>query len=453
MKVAPTARKHVMKVSIALVAGLVAALTFAALPAQAAPIDPKDAPESISVLVRLKDGLKPVPGVGVEVKGGTFDEKFVTGDDGGVEVGLPAPGNYTVTLDESTFPSGSGHANVNPQKKSVQATNKQFPAFFLLDPSFAAIGSTAKPTAAPQTAAQNAADAAAFWGVFASKFVTGIIFGLLIALAAIGLSLIYGTTGLNNFAHGELVTFGALMAYTFSGILGWPAPIAIVGAIIAGGIFGWLQNAVIWKPLRKRGLGLVQLMIVTIGLSLALRYVFQFIWGAGRLALPNNPSTFLAIGPVKLGFTDVAGAVVSIVVLLAVAFILLRTKLGKATRAVADNRSLASASGIDVEGVIRTVWIGGAALAALAGVFIGYYQSLRFDTGASILLLIFAAVTLGGLGTAFGALIGSLVIGVFINLSTIWIPENLKYVAALLVMIIILLFRPQGILGRKDRIG
>ncbi|RIJ59184.1 branched-chain amino acid ABC transporter permease, partial [Clavibacter lycopersici] len=101
----------------------------------------------------------------------------------------------------------------------------------------------------------------------------------------------------------------------------------------------------------------------------------------------------------------------------------------------------------------RVVWIGGAALAALSGVFIAYYQSLRWDTGASILLLVFSAVVLGGLGTAFGALIGSIVIGVFINVSTMVLPENMKYVAALVVMIVILLIRPQGILGRKDRIG
>jgi branched-chain amino acid transport system permease protein len=127
--------------------------------------------------------------------------------------------------------------------------------------------------------------------------------------------------------------------------------------------------------------------------------------------------------------------------------------LTAATELMAYCRALGVPFGINVESVIRVVWVGGAALAALSGIFIAYYQSLRWDTGASILLLIFAAVTLGGLGTAFGALVGSLVIGVFINVSTIWLPENLKYVAALVVMILILLFRPQGILGRRERIG
>ena len=421
--------------------------------AQASPADviaPEEAEQTIQVWIRLDDATKtPVANAGVTVEGEDFDEAFVTDAEGKVLVGVPDAGDYTVTIDEATLAPEAGFPNKNPRDVSVSSEQKGAPAIFLVSPSNPAMG--AEPT--PEANGGSQSSGPGFWTLFWPKVVTGLIFGLLLALAAIGLSLIYGTTGLNNFAHGELVTFGALMAYTFSGIFGWPAPIAIVAAVILGGAFGYVQNKGLWKPLRKRGLGLIPLMIVTIGLSLVLRYVFAFIWGADRLSLPSSPKPFLVIGSVSLRFTDVAGAIVAIVLLLAVAFILLRTKIGKATRAVADNRSLAAASGIDVEGVIRTVWIGGAALAALSGVFIGYYQSLRWDTGASILLLVFAAVTLGGLGTAFGALVGSLVIGVFINVSTLWLPENLKYVAALVVMIIILLFRPQGILGRRERIG
>ena len=413
-------------------------------------VAPEDADQTIQVWIRLDSDKSNLPNVGVNVSGEGIDEDVVTGEDGKVIIGLEEPGDYTITIDESTLPPEAGFPNKNPREISVSAGQKGAPGIFLISPENQEMGATP----APSTGNGNGQSAGpGFWTLFWPKVVTGLIFGLLLALAAIGLSLIYGTTGLNNFAHGELVTFGALMAYTFSGIFGWPAPIAIVVAVVLGGLFGYVQNQGLWKPLRKRGLGLIPLMIVTIGLSLVLRYVFAFIWGADRLSLPSDPKPFLVIGSVSLRFTDVAGAVVAIVLLLAVAFILLRTKIGKATRAVADNRSLAAASGIDVEGVIRTVWIGGAALAALSGVFIGYYQSLRWDTGASILLLVFAAVTLGGLGTAFGALVGSLVIGVFINVSTLWLPENLKYVAALVVMIIILLFRPQGILGRRERIG
>jgi len=444
---------------IGIAAILLAVFAFSTIPAfanaaQAAttpPVDPATAKQSMQIWIRLSSDKTGIPGVGVQVTGKNgLDEKVVTGADGKVLVGFAKAGTYTVTVDEKSLPPGAGFPNLNPRKVDVFAQGIEVPAYFLVSPSNPAFGSTTAPS--PGSGTSNGSSTQ-WWNIFWSKIVTGLIFGLLLALAAIGLSLIYGTTGLNNFAHGELVTFGALMAYTFSGILRWPAWIAIIVAVVLGGVFGFMQNQTLWKPLRKRNLGLVPLMIVTIGLSLALRYIFVFFWGSDRLTLPNSTKPFLVIGSISLKFTDVAGAVVAIVLLLAVAYVLLRTKIGKATRAVADNRSLAAASGIDVEGVIRTVWIGGAALAALSGVFVGYYQSLRWDTGASILLLIFAAVTLGGLGTAFGALIGSIVIGVFINVSTIWIPENLKYVAALVVMILILLFRPQGILGRRDRIG
>jgi branched-chain amino acid transport system permease protein len=127
--------------------------------------------------------------------------------------------------------------------------------------------------------------------------------------------------------------------------------------------------------------------------------------------------------------------------------------LGKASRAVADNPALAAASGIDVERVINVVWILGAVLAGYAGVMMGLNQGVQFIMGSDTLLLIFAAVTLGGLGTAFGAIVGSMIVGLFIQLSTLIIPTELKYVGALAVLIIILLVRPQGIMGRKERIG
>jgi len=144
----------------------------------------------------------------------------------------------------------------------------------------------------------------------------------------------------------------------------------------------------------------------------------------------------------------------SVVLLIAVAFWLLRTRVGKATRAISDNPGLAAASGINVDRVIRIVWILAAALAAIAGVLWAYFRpGVKWDMGGQVLLLIFAAVTLGGLGTAFGALIGSLIVGMLVEISTLWIPSDMKYVGALAVLIIILLVRPQGILGRKERLG
>jgi branched-chain amino acid transport system permease protein len=160
------------------------------------------------------------------------------------------------------------------------------------------------------------------------------------------------------------------------------------------------------------------------------------------------------IGTLSLSWIDIFSMLTSIVLLCAVAYWLLRTRVGKATRAISDNPGLAAASGINVDRVIRIVWILAAALAAIAGVLWAYFRpGVKWDMGSGILLLIFAAVTLGGLGTAFGALIGSLIVGLLVEVSTLWIPSDMKYVGALAVLIIILLVRPQGILGRKERLG
>ncbi len=138
---------------------------------------------------------------------------------------------------------------------------------------------------------------------------------------------------------------------------------------------------------------------------------------------------------------------------MATALWLLRTRIGKATRAVADNPALAAASGIDVERVINTVWVIGAALAAFGGILLGMNQRVGWQMGFQILLLIFAGVTVGGLGTAFGALVGCLLVGLVIQLSTLFVPTELKSVGALVILILVLLVRPQGILGRRERIG
>jgi branched-chain amino acid transport system permease protein len=129
------------------------------------------------------------------------------------------------------------------------------------------------------------------------------------------------------------------------------------------------------------------------------------------------------------------------------------SKIGKATRAVRDNPDLASATGIDVERVISYVWTLGAFLAALAGIAVGINQDVSWRMGQILLLIMFASVTLGGLGTIYGALVGSITIGVLIQVSTLVLPTELKTVSALFVMILILLFRPQGILGKRERVG
>jgi neutral amino acid transport system permease protein len=378
---------------------------------------------------------EPIEGVRISVEGNGFEAETETDADGRWRIGVPEKAEYEITLDEDTLPEGvvvaEGQATVTAEfgLTSIKAVN-----FFLGEGQRVTTGIGAQ---------------------VLIRFINGLNFGLLLALAAIGLSLIFGTTGLSNFAHAEMITFGALMVLTFGVDLALPIWLAIIIAIVLSGALGWTLDATIWKPLRRRGVGLIQLMIVSIGLSLAMRYIYQFIYGGSTRQLPGATiSSDIHIGPVSLSWIDVASMATSIVVLLAFAFFLLRTRIGKATRAVSDNPSLAAASGIDVDRVIRIVWVTGAALAGLSGILWAYFRpGVSWDMGFQILLLVFAAVTLGGLGTAFGALVGSLIVGLFVEMSTLWIPSDMKYVGALVVLILVLLFRPQGILGRRERIG
>jgi neutral amino acid transport system permease protein len=141
------------------------------------------------------------------------------------------------------------------------------------------------------------------------------------------------------------------------------------------------------------------------------------------------------------------------ITLVIIATMLQRSRIGKAMRAVADNRDLAESSGIDVRRVILVVWVVGGGLAGFGGVLYGLAENVQYLMGFRLLLLMFAGVILGGLGTAYGAMVGSLVIGLITELSTLWFPTDLKFVWALAALILILLVRPQGLLGRAERIG
>jgi neutral amino acid transport system permease protein len=385
---------------------------------------------------------EPLEDVTLTVSGNGVDTEVETDADGKWAVGVPEKNaDYTVTLDESTLPEGIAvvddtGADPTPNQKEVTVGpgGRVSVNFFI---------------------GQGERNVTSFFDQFVQRIFTGLNFGLMLALAAIGLSLVFGTTGISNFAHAEMVTFGAVMTLLFSTTLGMPIWAAIAIALVLSAVLGYLLDVGLWRPLRRRGLGTVQLMIVSIGLSLAMRYTFQYFIGGGTTQLPGASGAPIKLfGAVSLTIIDMVSIGISLVAIIAVAFWLLRTRIGKATRAVSDNPSLAAASGIDVDRVVRIVWILAAAMAGLAGVLWAYYRpGIKWDMGAEILLLVFAAVTLGGLGTAFGALFGSLVIGLVVEVSTLWIPSDLKFAAPLVVLIGILLFRPQGILGRRERIG
>lgn len=387
----------------------------------------------ISGVLRSADG--PLADVRITATGEGFEGETTSGENGSWTIEVPQQGSYEVELDETTLPEGVELAEGQQNPRTVTfAGTTNVTTLFLFGEGIV-LGTSS------------------FWNVLADRSLAGLSFGLLLALSAVGLSLIFGTTGLTNFAHGEMVTIGAVLAFAFAA-LGLPAIAAIVLAVIGGAALGYVQDAGLWKPLRRRGSGLIPMMIVSIGLALALRYIIQFNFGGATQQLPGAQGRMLDIGPVSITQNNLNSLIISLVVILLIAFLLLRTRIGKATRAVADNPALAAASGIDVDRVIRLVWVVGGALAALGGILWAYYRpGVSFNMGQQILLLIFAGVTLGGLGTVFGALLGSIIVGLFVEISTIWLEADLKYVGALLIMILVLLFRPQGILGRRERIG
>lgn len=349
---------------------------------------------------------------------------------------ISEPGQYFVSINPDTLPSGVGLTEPDKITRSVvvfSLNNLPPPIKYLTGPG-------------PERA--STLDRAL------QLTIDGLILGITIGLAAVGLSLIFGTTGLTNFAHGELLTLGGLTTYFFNKMGLHVIPSALLALIVAMVLGGFIQDRYLWKPLRRRGTGLIAMLVVSIGLGLLARYVFLYIFDGNKeqfLQYAGQPGW--QIGPLSITPKATIGMIIGIFLIALTIAWLLKSQLGKASRAVADNPALAAASGIDVEKVIRVVWIMGAFLAGYGGIMMGLNQGVQWIMGSDVLLLIFAAVTLGGLGTAYGAIVGSLIVGLFIQLSTLIIPTELKYVGALFVLIVILLVRPQGIMGRKERIG
>lgn len=423
------AARWAARVLVVAVAGLATFLGFSL-----SSTDPALA-EGETIRVTLATSLSgPIEGVTVTITDDAGDEidSGQTDEDGRFEAAVPGPGEYTVTIDPDDLPEGVTAA-ANERAVTVALGGVGRAAFALSD------GSSGQGGGA---------------GRIPQLLVEGLRFGLLIAICAVGLSLIFGTTGLTNFAHGELVAIGAILAWFLNVSIGVPLIAATVIAMVLGGLFGWLNDLGLWGPLRRKGTGLVAMLVISIGLSLALRYLLNIIFG-GRSQPYSDYRGQRAndYGPISLTDKDLASIAISLVVLVLVALMLQRSKIGKAMRAVADNRDLAASSGINVDRVIRFVWIVGGGLAALGGVLFGLSDEVSWDMGFRLLLLMFAGITLGGLGTAYGALLGSIIVGVFVQLSTLFIADELKYVGGLLLLIVILVVRPQGILGSRARVG
>jgi branched-chain amino acid transport system permease protein len=434
--------------SLALLIGLGAVLLSLALPL---PTLAEGETLRGTVAYGTGDERTPVEGVSITVSQDGAEIGTAESDaEGAWEVPLPGAGTYTVTLDAATLPDGVRLTDPNRGE--------------LLD--VAVIGGQRKIVLFPLEEGEGGGGGGTDGGggggfnVYTrvgGLLVAGLKLGATIALAAVGLSLIFSVTGLVNFAHAELVTLGAVLAYAFhvAGFgPGLPLVLAAIPAIILVGAGGWAQSRYLWLPLRRRRTSLISMMVVSIGLSFALRSIIQLFFGgqptsyqdfAGQPGIP-----ILGISMVPKHLVTIG---VSIVVLLLVTQFLQRSRAGTAMRAVADDRDLAASSGVDVDRVIDITWILAAALAALGGIFYGLNESVSYDMGFRILLLLFAAVVLGGLGTAHGVMAGAFIVGAVVELSTLVLPSELKVVSGLVILIVMLLVRPQGLFGARERIG
>ena len=302
------------------------------------------------------------------------------------------------------------------------------------------------------------------------QFGNGLLLGIIISVASVALSLLYGVTRIVNFAHGEIIALGAIMTLFFSNPidsrvlfldryspLGMNFTFSIIISIIICGIFGGLLEIFLFKPLRKSEVGNIAVLVVTIGLSIFFRHIY-LLFATGKVQ--NFPlelerrQTYLFFDMTPRNF-QVLIAVLSVMIF--IGLFLSYTKIGKAMRAVRDSNELANISGINSDNIILFTWVSSSMLAGLAGIFQAIINDVRYNMGFLILLLIFAGTVLGGIGTSFGAMVGGLLIGIFVQVS-VALPfmeghTEAKNAVALAIMILILLFRPQGIFGQKERIS
>ena len=298
----------------------------------------------------------------------------------------------------------------------------------------------------------------------------GLLLGIIISVASVALSLLYGVTRIVNFAHGEIIALGAIATLFLSSPidyrilfldkfspLGLDFFLSCILAIIICGLFGGLLELILFRPLRKGNVGNIAVLVVTIGLSIFIRHLY-LLFATGKvqnfpLELQRRQTyLFFDMTPRNLKVL-----IIGILVMILIGLLLTYTKLGKAMRAVRDSEELSSVSGINSDNIILITWIASSMLAGLAGVFQATINDVRWNMGFLILLLIFAGTVLGGIGTSFGAMVGGLIIGILVQVS-VGLPfmeghTEAKNAVALGIMIVILLFRPQGIFGQKERIS
>ena len=302
--------------------------------------------------------------------------------------------------------------------------------------------------------------------IFLQQIINGLTLGCVYAVVALGYTMVYGIIQLINFAHGEVVMIGAMVAFSVIGLLGGSGlpPVLIVtlggaAAVPACMATAWLMERVAYRPLR--GAPRLAPLITAIGISIILQHLAMLIWGRSPIAFPqiNGVVTF-EIGGALITNIQIAIIVISLALMGALIWLVYRTRLGVAMRATSQRQDIAGLMGIDINRVISATFVIGAALAAVAGVMIStYYGQTQYTMGELLGLKAFCAAVLGGIGNLAGAVLGGILLGLVEALGTgylgdltnNWFGSNYRDVFAFVVLILVLVFRPSGILG--ERVG
>lgn len=295
-----------------------------------------------------------------------------------------------------------------------------------------------------------------------SLTIWGVMLGGIISLGAIGLTLVYGVLKFPNFAHGALLTIGAYTAYTIISILprgealrpfsfGWELPVAILLAAPIVAVIAVAVDRVLFRPLRRRQASLVLLAMASLAAAFFLRSWIYLIWGSDfRFYYPGreNPAIELP-GGIRVQADQVFVLILAIILMGLTWLLLERTRMGKAMRATANNPDLAQVRGINTERVIRWTWVLGASLATAGGVMYGLSAQLRPEMGFWLLLPMFAAAIMGGLGKPVGAIVGAIIVGVAQQVSSSFLNPIYGPGVAFMLLVLVLVLQPQGLFGSE----
>lgn len=285
--------------------------------------------------------------------------------------------------------------------------------------------------------------------------INSIVTGSVYALAAIGLTMVYGILKFVNFAHAEAITFGAYMAYMVDVMLGGDLLFGVVVAFLLTGLLGIASDILVFRQLREKGATRISLMIVSIGLGLVIRHSIQGIWGPRvRWYSYVEVSSFEIIGG-RITAIESWTIVTALALMVSLHLLLTKTKLGKAMRAISDNPTLALASGIDIDRVVLWVWFIGSGVAGIGGVLRGADTRVMSYMGWELLLPVFAVVVLGGTGSFYGTVLAAYILGLVENFGVLMLIEfslstSYRSAIAFIILIIVLLVKPTGLMGPRE---